>query len=450
MKGYPNRWIGLLALMPALAMSFLDQSVLPVALPTIQRELGASLSELIWAVNAYLLATAVLVLVCGKASDWIGHRRAFCLGMILFGAASLFCASSLNSLSLIFSRVIQGLGAAFIIPSSNALLMELFPQHERGKATGINVSFGSIFLILGPLLGGYLTEHYSWRWIFLINIPLSVVGILLTLFFIPKSPRVLGRMDFRSFSYFFVGITLLVILLMEGRQWGWTSHITLILSLLCILTLSLFVIRERRTRHPYLDLSLFKSSLFKAVNLSIFSIQFVLMITLFWAIYFQEILDWSPINAGFVIFLCSVPILFIAPLIGYLMDRFGPKWPIVAGFCSLIASLIWISFTLESHFLILLVGLFAFGMGVSLILTPSYATAMGAIPLSKAGISFGTIQTLRSLSSALGVAIIGSLFDHFQSENTLLVIQFFLALLLVAIFYIVLRWYNIHARTNIA
>lgn len=437
-----NRWFGLLALMPALAMSFLDQSVLPVALPTIQRELDTSLNVLMWTVNAYLLATAVLVLVCGKASDWIGHRRAFCVGMIVFGAASLFCGLSLNGISLIVARIIQGLGAAFIVPSSTGLLMSLFPPHERGKATGLNVAFSSIFLILGPLIGGYLTENYSWRWIFFINLPLMGLGLLLTFLFIPKSPRVKGRMDFLSFFYFLISTTFLVVILMEGREWGWLSESILIMTGLCLLSTLLFVSRERRARHPYLDLSLFKNSLFKAVNLSIFSIQFVLMITLFWAIYFQEGLNWSPIDAGIVIFLCSVPVLVIAPIGGYLLDRFGPRWPIICGFTLLISSLIWIALTLQSHILILIIGLFAFGMGVSLILTPSYATAMSAIPTAKAGISFGTIQTLRSLSSALGVAIIGSLFDHFESEDTLLVVQLFLALFLCVIFYFVMRLYS--------
>lgn len=437
-----NRWLGLIALMPALAMSFLDQSVLPVALPTIQKEMHTSINQLIWAVNAYLLATAVLVLMCGKVSDWIGHRRAFCVGMILFGSASLFCALSLNGLALILSRVIQGLGAAFIIPSSTAILMSLFPPHERGKATGINVSFGSIFLILGPLIGGYLTEHYSWRWIFLINIPLTIAGMLLTLFFIPRSPKVHGKIDFPSFFYFLISCTIFVIILMQGREWGWSSDTILVLSAFCLIALVLLVYREKITRHPYLDLSLFENSLFKAVNLSIFAVQFVLMITLFWAIYFQKSLGWSPTTAGFIIFLCSVPVLFIAPLVGYLMDRFGPKWPIAAGFSILIASLIWIAFTMESHLLVLLVGLFGFGIGISLILTPSYATAMSAIPPTKAGLSFGTIQTLRSLSSALGVAVIGSLFDNFESEHTLIIIQLSLALLLFVIFFLVLRWYT--------
>ena len=436
-----NRWLGLLSLMPAMAMTFLDQSVLPVALPTIQNELNATSTELIWAVNSYLLATAVLVLACGKLCDRMGHRRAFCLGMLFFCIASVLCSASLNGLILIGARTMQGIGAAFMIPSSSAILMSLFSAKERGKATGINVSFGSIFLIVGPLIGGYLTENYSWRWIFWINIPLTLLGLILTLIYIPRSEKQEGRVDLPSFLYFVVAATLLVVILMQGRAWGWSSFGIVLSSAICLLAAYLFAKREKKIGTPFLDLSIFKHPLFKAVNLSICVVQFVLMITIFWAIFFQESLGWTPIDSGFAIFLCSVPVLFVAPFGGYLMDRFGAKIPIIIGFILLILSLPWIALTMKGNFWILLIGLFAFGIGISFILTPSYAAAMGVIPKSKAGIAFGMIQTLRSLSSALGVALIGSLFDNFESDQSLLLIQVVLAIILAIAFIFVLRLY---------
>lgn len=444
-----NRWLGLFSMLPALAMSFLDQSVLPVALPSIQDDLNASNNALIWAVNAYLLTTAVLVLACGKLSDRIGLRRSFCTGIVLFGVASILCAISQSSGLLIAARALQGVGSAFMLPTSVALLMTLFPPRERGKATGLNVAFGSIFLILGPLIGGYLTENFSWRLIFWINVPLSILGMLMVLSFIPKSQKVPVKFDFKGSIYFLLSASLLVTILMQGREWGWLSLEMGVLYFFCFLFSYLFFLREK-VSHPYLDLSLFKNELFKAVNVSIFSTQFVMMITIFWAIYFQDVLGWSPINAGFVIFLCCVPVVIIAPLGGYLLDKVGPKIPIGCGYILLIASLFWIAFTIGSSLPLLLPGLIAFGVGISLILTPSYATAMNAVPPSKSGIAFGTIQMIRSLASALGVATIGSFFDNYAGESGLFYAQIGLAFFLIAAFCLVFRYYTSHSSKNLS
>src|SRR5260221_5776395 len=204
-----RKWWGLFALVPSLGMIFLDQSVLPVALPTIQRELGAGSIALEWTVNAYILATAVFVLAAGKVGDWIGHKKAFIFGVLLFAFASLLCGMSLNVMFLIASRILQGIGAALIFPSSTVLLMALFPQKERGKATGINVSVSSLFLIIGPLIGGYFSQIVSWGWIFWINIPLALLAIILVAVLIPISPKGEGKIDLLGFLFFFSGSSLL-------------------------------------------------------------------------------------------------------------------------------------------------------------------------------------------------------------------------------------------------
>lgn len=268
-----KKWWGLLAIMPALAMVFVDISVLPVALPSIQEHLGASSLQLQWCINAYLLITAILVLAGGKLGDWMGHRTAFSLGMAVFAGASALCGMASNPFWLITARSIQGVGGALMIPASTALLMSLFPPSERGKATGINVSIGSLFMILGPLIGGYLTENLSWRWIFWINLPIALVGLLLAFLLIPRSV----------------------------------------------------------SRRPNFD------------------------------------------TPGFIY--------------------------------------------IDSSMILLMIGLVAFGCGIPLVLTPSYASAMGAIPPSKAGSAFGTIATIRSLSATLGVAILGALMDGLQIKS---------------------------------
>ncbi len=412
-----RKWWGLAALIPSLAMVFLDQTVIPVALPTIQKEMGAGSVALEWCVNAYLLSTAVLVLAGGKVVDRIGGRRAFCWGTFLFVFSSWLCGSSPDISWLIGARTLQGVGAALQFPASTVLLMSLFPQSERGKATGINVSVSSLFLILGPLVGGYLTQELSWRWIFWINIPLAITGISLVLAFIPKSERGSGKIDLWGFLFFVLSSSLLVIAIMEGREWGWRSRgiwtllIGFLISAICLLW------REKKSPHPFLDLSLFKHPIFKAVNIATFSTQFILMISVFRAIFFQNFLLWSPEKTGFITFISCIPVILISPVGGYLSDKFGPKLPISLGFMSLICSFLWVGLLVQSSLPILLLGLLAFSFGVPLVLTPSYSSAMGAVPPKKAGIAFGTIATIRALGGTLGVAMIGSLINNIESVS---------------------------------
>jgi len=412
-----RKWWGLIALMPALAMVFVDQSVLPVALPTIQQHLGATNVQLQWCINAYLLVTAVLVLAGGKVGDWMGHRKAFTLGMIIFSVASALCGATPNTFWLIAARALQGIGAALMFPASTAILMSLFPPSERGKATGINVSASSLFLILGPLIGGYFTEALSWRWIFWINLPLAAIGLFLVFLFIPRSEPGKPKLDKWGFIYFVISCSSLIVILMQGREWGWTSTKVVASFILCLISALFLLRREKKAAHPFLDLTLFKHPVFKAVNISVFSIQFILMITVFRAIFFQTALDWSPLKTGVITVLSSCPVLFLSPIGGILSDKFGPKIPIAIGFLLLIFSFIWTAFFVHSSLGIFFLGLLAFGLGIPLVFTPSYASAMGAIPPTKAGSAFGTIATVRSLSATLGVAVLGSFIDTTQLKS---------------------------------
>lgn len=409
-----RKWLGLLALMPAVAMSFTDQSILPVALPKIQEMLGASDIQLQWSVNSYLLTAAVFILVGGKLGDLLGHRYVFSLGMLVFGFSSLLCGLSPNLGFLIGARALQGVGAALMYPASTALLSCFFPPNERGRATGILISAGSLFLILGPLIGGYLSQYFSWHWIFFVNVPISALGLFLIYLFIPASPKGNVKIDIQGFLYFTVGSTGLVTAIMQGRDWGWTSFLTLGSFAITFISAILLILREKRAAHPFLDLKLFRHPVYRAINISIFSTQFIMMVTVFWSIYFQKVLDYTPLGAGSLIFFSSLPVLFMAPAGGWLADRFGSKLPIAIGFFLLIGSFFWLSFFSDRSLKIIIYGLFAFGIGIPFILTPSYSAAMGAVPETKRGIAFGTLATVRSLAASLGVAIIGSLMANFE------------------------------------
>lgn len=408
------KWFKLAALMPAVAMIFTDQSVLPVALPTIQKQLDASHTALWWCINSYLLVSALLLLGGGKLGDRIGHRRAFLIGMIIFAVASALCGISPDVYWLIAARSLQGVGAALMIPSTSVLIMTFFPQNERGKATGINVSFSSLFLIFAPLIGGYFTEKLSWHWIFLINLPIAALGVFLVLYFVPASPKGTQHFDLMGFLSFVICFTSLVVLIMQGSEWGWTSPVSICLFLLSIVCFFLLYRREKRSKHPLIDLSLFRHPIYKAVNISIFAVQFVLMITIYRAVFFQKALGWSPIESGVISSITSLPVLFMSPLGGWLADRSGPKVPIAIGFSLLIYSFFWLAFFIEDSLLYILVGLFAFGVGLPLVFTPSYSSAMGSIPPKKAGNAFGILATVRALAATLGVAAISTIAGHLQ------------------------------------
>lgn len=408
------KWFKLSALMPAVAMIFTDQSVLPVALPTIQKQLDATHTALWWCVNSYMLVSALLLLGGGKLGDRYGHRKVFLIGMILFALASALCGISPNVYWLIAGRSLQGVGAALMIPSTSVLIMSFFPQNERGKAIGINVSFSSLFLIFAPLIGGYLTEKISWHWIFWINLPLAALGVFLVLYFVPVSPKGSLHFDLYGFSSFVVCFSSLVIWIMQGSEWGWTSPVSLFLLLMSFCFLYLFYQREKFSKHPLLDLSLFRHHIYKAVNISVFTIQFMLMITIYRAVFFQNALGWSPIKSGMISSLTSFPVLFMSPIGGWLADRSGPKVPITIGFTMIICSFFWLAYFIENSTAFIIAGLFAFGIGIPLIFTPSYSSAMGAIPAKKAGMAFGILATVRALGATLGVAVISSIAGYLQ------------------------------------
>lgn len=409
-----KKWLGLAAIVPALAMVFTDQTVLPVALPTIQKQLNASNVEVQWCINAYLLVTAVFVLAGGKLGDLIGHRKTFMLGMALFALSSAVCGLSPSVVWLIASRAVQGIGAALMVPATTPLLMSVFPAEERGKASGINVSVSSLFLIFGPLIGGYLTQSFSWRWIFWINLPIAAMGIILVALFIPAIKRKSQKFDVLGFIFFVIGCSALVILIMQGKEWGWSSFKIISLMIISLISALLLLWREKKSPHSFLDASLFRHPVYKAVAISLFATQFILMVTVYRSIFFQQVLGWTALECGVIFFIASLPILFVSPIGGVLSDRFGPKLPISIGFIFLIYSFIWLAFFVQGSISLLMIGFFAFSIGVPFIFTPSYSSAMGAVPPEKTGTAFGTLATVRMLAACLGVAVIGSAADNIQ------------------------------------
>jgi EmrB/QacA subfamily drug resistance transporter len=419
-KGINMKWKGLLSIFPAIAIVFLDQTILPVALPSIQKDLQGSFIALQWCVNSYLLAISMFVLAAGKISDRVGHRRTFILGMIVFGFFSILCGLSQNLSSLIAYRFLQGVGSALIFPSQSALIAALFPANERGRASGLIVSISSVFLILGPLFGGYFAEALTWRWIFWINIPIVVIGIFTARLFLPYTLPTKQKTDYIGFLLFALFACTLVILFMESGNWGWISLRSLLCVSISALSFIFLLLREKKNPHPFLDLALFKRPIFAAITISVAITQFIIMINVFRSIYFQTVLHYSPLQTGLITFISCLPVLFFSSIGGYLADKISPKLPIALGFCLLIFSFVWLAIFSTPSLPLLIIGLLPFGMGIPLIFTPSYSTAMSAVAPQKLGVAFGMVSTCRTFSASFGVALIAllmTLFENrFQSE----------------------------------
>ncbi len=402
-----RRLIALISITSAIAMIFLDSTILPIALPTIQKDLNIPQGVLQWIINAYTLGMATFVITGGKLGDRFGHRKIFCLGMCLFAFSSLIGGFAPSMMFLIYSRTLQGIGAAFMSPSAMALILETFPPSQRGRAIGLSVSIGSLFLSIGPFIGGFFTQVWSWRLAFFVNVPIAIAGIFSMMYSIPKSKITKKPFDIPGFLALFSGLFCFILLLMQAREWGIMSPIIILLFFLTCVFFALLYYTSKGKDHPFIDFSLYRDKIYFGGSVLIFCTQFFLMMTVFWALYFQRVLSYSPVEAGLLTLISTLPIMFFATFSGYLMDRVGPKIPVSLGFFMLSISFIWFMFFNHSvHVFYLLPALFLFGTGISFIMTAlSTATLSSASPNAR-GIATGMYNTIRFSGATVGVAVI--------------------------------------------
>ncbi len=403
---YRRKWWVLITMTTCVAMIFIDATILPVALPTIQRQLGVSDLGLQWIINSYLLALTALVLAAGRIGDILGHRKVFCTGLILFAASSALCGLSTHTFQLIASRFVQGCGGALLLPATSSILQETFAPNQRGRALGIMIGIGSLFLTLGPFVGGLFTQYLSWRFAFWINLPIAFFGFILALSVVAKTPGKKQNFDILGFLCLSLGITSLVLAFMQMQEWGWAAFLGLFLLGLALLALLLRI--DRKAQHPFIDVKLLKDRSFVGGCLATFCAQFVLMVTIFWAIYFQLYLNFSPAYAGTLSLISNIPMIFMAPLAGHIADRFGPRLPIVLGFCLMLFSLLWfVMFGEIGSVGWLLPALIPLGCGASLIFTPSAVATFYHIEADQRGLASGLSQTVRQFGATLGMALLG-------------------------------------------
>jgi len=409
-----RKWWLLGAMGAILGVILLDETVVGVALPTIQADLHLDVVDAHWVVNIYVLLLAGVAAAAGRFGDMVGHRLLMAAGLLIFGFASLACGFADSGFWLITLRGIQGVGAAIIFPVSLAMVTMSFPEQQRGMALGTYGSVGTVFLALGPTVGGLLTEYGSWRWIFWVNPPIVIAVALVVLTAWRDPPRVHGteRLDRTGFVLLVGGLSVLIFAIMEGPDRGWSSPAILPLLIGGIVLLVAFFFVERRKAAPLIDVALFSNKTFTACNLAIFTAQYTKMaMFVFGAAYLENTIGMSPLMAGLALLPTVAPQIITAPLAGKASDRFGARWPtLLALFVMAVALLaIGIAMTQESYILIF-PGLLAWGLTQAFLFVPPQHAVMTAVPPGKQGQAGGIAMSAQLIGGTVGMAVCSTLF----------------------------------------
>lgn len=408
-----RKWWTLGALAFALFMIMLDNTVVNVALPSIQEDLGIGLTELEWTVNAYALTFAVLMLSGGKLADFFGRRRVFLIGLAIFTLSSLVCGLATTGETLIGARTVQGIGAALMMPATLSIISATFPPHQRGMAIGIWAGVSAMALAIGPLIGGLITEHVDWSWIFFLNVPIGILGLLVGRIVIQESRDTSAdqRLDLPGLVASAVGLFALTFALIEANAYGWGDPVIVGLFALSAVALAAFVWLEAHQRAPMLDLSLFRSSTFAGANVVALLVTLAMFgVFFFMSLYMQNILGYSATKTGAVFLPMTILIILIAPVAGRSSDRIGSRSLMTVGMTCLAVSLLAFSrLGLDSGFWDIFPGLIVGGFGMALVMTPMTAAALGSVPVEKAGVGSGVLNTFRQVGGALGIAVMGAI-----------------------------------------
>jgi EmrB/QacA subfamily drug resistance transporter len=408
-----RKWWTLFAVSFGLFMIMLDNTVVNVALPTMQRDLHVSISQLEWVVIAYALTFAALLITGGKLADLYGRRRIFVLGLVVFTLSSLACGLAPSAGVLIAARAVQGVGAALMNPATLSIIVATFPPKLRGTAIGIWAGVSALALAIGPLGGGLITEHLNWNWIFFVNIPVGAIAIVVSQLVIRESrdTSVEQSIDAPGLVTSGGGLFFLSYALVEGNRHGWTSPEILSFFALAVAVLIAFVVFERRQRLAMLDLSLFRIGAFTGANLVAMLVSLSMFgVFFFVTLYVQNILHYSPAKAGATFLPMVLLIIFIAPIAGRLSDKIGSRWLMGGGMTLLgISLLLYERVTIHSDFWTLLPPMLVGGFGMAMTMSPMTSAAMGAVPVDKAGVGSGVLNSFRQMGGSLGIALMGAI-----------------------------------------
>jgi EmrB/QacA subfamily drug resistance transporter len=389
----------------------LDSTVVALALPSIRHDVDASAEGLQWVMNGYLLTIAVLVVTAGRLGDMFGRKRVFLAGMALFAIGSVVSGAAGDQDALILGRVLQGAGAAPMLPLSLALVCNVFPSEEQPRALGIWAAVSAIALAVGPLAGGLLIE-LDWRVIFWMNLPVLAAGFAITMAAAPEStdPGSGTRIDLPGLALLSIGLTAVVLALVQSQ--AWSAAAVAGLALIGLASIAAFWAVEHRVREPIVEFALFRNGPYFGASAAAFA-----LVGAYWAVmffqpqYLQDVRDHSPVVSGLMILPVTLPMVFISPFSGRLIARFGARRLMTAGMvCGTAGLLVLTRIGTDSPYGLLLAGYLLFGVALGLVYAPMSTAAMAAMPREKVGIASGVLAMDRVLAGAVALAATGAVF----------------------------------------
>ena len=407
-----RRWWILAVLCLSLLIVGIDGTIVNVALPSFVRELGATSSQLQWIVDAYTLVFASFLLLAGSLGDRYGRKTALIAGLVIFGLGSLASALAGSAGGLIFTRALQGFGAAFIMPSTLSILTNVFAPDERGRAIGIWAGVSGLGVAIGPITGGYLLEHFYWGSIFLVNIPVIAVALIAGSVLVPNShdPHA-PKLDLVGTVLSVATLVTLLYGIIEGPSRGWLDPLIVGAFVVGVALLAAFILWELHSTHPMLDVTFFKNPRFSAASIAVTLVFFALFGSLFFVSqYLQFVLGYDPLQAGVRLLPIAGALVIAAPLSPLFVARIGTKIVVSIGLV-LVAFAMWLfsHVTTTSGYLLVGIVLVVIGIGMALAMAPATDSIMGSLPPEKAGIGSAVNDTTREIGGALGVAILGSI-----------------------------------------
>jgi EmrB/QacA subfamily drug resistance transporter len=415
-----HKWWTLLAVCLATFMLLLDVTIVNVALPDIRSELGGSFTDMQWVVDAYALGLATLLLASGSLADLIGRRRVFLAGIAIFVSASLVCGFAGSPTMLNLARGVQGAGGALMFATSLALIAQEFAPNERGTAFGLWGATTGFSVAVGPLVGGVLTEHLGWEWIFFVNVPVGLITASMTFARVRESePDTSARIDWAGLVTFSGALFCLVLALIEGNDKGWQSAPIVALLAASVVLMGAFAAVELRNERPMLDLHLFRIPAFTGAQITAFVLHASMFsMFLYLVIYLQSVLGYSPLEAGLRFLPVSVLSFLVAPVAGKLAERLPVRAFLGAGLvlvgCGL---LLMTGIDPDDDWTTLLPGFIVAGIGIGCTNPPLATAAIGVVEPRRSGAASGINSTFRQVGIATGIAALGALFQVRVTEK---------------------------------
>jgi EmrB/QacA subfamily drug resistance transporter len=417
---YKRRWWTLLVIALSVLVVVLDSTIVNIALPTLQRELGATFSDLQWMINIYIMIFAALMLTTGALGDRIGRKKMLQAGILAFGISSLFASMADTAGELILWRAIMGIGGAMMLPATLAIITNVFPREERGKAIGVWAGLNGIGIALGPIIGGLIIDNLNWNWIFLVNIPVAIVALSAGWFLIPESrdpnPK---KLDIPGTILSSSALALFVFGLIKGSDWGWTD-IGILASLGGAMILGfLFILWERKTENPMLEIGFFKNARFSAGVFSVSVMALAMIgITFGLTLYMQFVHGYTALETGIRFVPMALGIFMGAGSADKIVEKIGTNKVILVGFLGTAMTLLLASFwEVNTVYWQLGILFFFFGFFLGYIAAPATTAVMGALPEARAGIGSAMNTVSRMLAGSIGVAALGATLNSLYTSN---------------------------------